>query len=255
MSTSPGSGRPRTPGEPGLDPLVADDRDVTAVQRQQREHVEQPDEDVQRAMISRTSADLVLPGVVCGERTGPVALAAADDAADLAAGRARPVLAEQLGNRAGDARDDVPDRADQPPARGWRRTRPRAPDSGCGPEMPAPIPRKTGRLPIATGERRRVAFGAPPCRSITTPTRLARLHRLDRRGQLVPVAHGPSVEGEDLVPGTQPGRLCRGGVVPPVCRFRWSAAAWEMGTTGRDAPGPVWCRRRRRGCRPPSPGR
>src|SRR5712691_4338699 len=107
------------PGEPGPDPLPDDHRDVPAVQRQQREHVEGADEDVERGDEQQHEADLVLPADVgCHRRAG--GLGRADHAAHLPGGRAAPVLAEQLGQRGGQRRDRL-DRADQDLAE--RRTR------------------------------------------------------------------------------------------------------------------------------------
>src|SRR5208283_619070 len=63
-----GVGTPAQPGEPGSDPLPDDHRDVAAVQRQQREQVEDADEDVERGDEQQHEADLVLPADVGGHR-------------------------------------------------------------------------------------------------------------------------------------------------------------------------------------------
>src|SRR5580704_4239247 len=83
------------PIEPGPDPLDNHHRQVAAVERQQREQVERPDEDVQRGDQVEQHRDLRLPGQRgLDNLTGQVA--DADDAAHLASRGAGPVLVEQV---------------------------------------------------------------------------------------------------------------------------------------------------------------
>src|SRR5580693_9060892 len=90
-----GVGPPAQAREPGPDPLVDHDRDVPAVQRQQREQVERADEDVQRGDDEQDVVHLDLPAHV-GRHHVAGDLARADHAGHLAGRGAGPVLGEQV---------------------------------------------------------------------------------------------------------------------------------------------------------------
>src|SRR5712692_266481 len=90
------------PGQPGPGPLVDDDGEVAAIQRQQREQVEQADEDIERDDDVQHHRELQLPADVEGEGLAGY-LARADDARHLPPGRAGAVLGEQFGDRRGNA--------------------------------------------------------------------------------------------------------------------------------------------------------
>src|SRR5215472_15904661 len=94
------------PRQPGPDPLVDNDRDMPAVQGQQRQQVEQPDEDVHRDYDQQHQGRLGLPADV-GRHHLAGDLADADDAGDLPGRRAGPVLGEQVRDRRRQAADHV----------------------------------------------------------------------------------------------------------------------------------------------------
>src|SRR5215831_4656002 len=97
-----GIGLPAQPGQPGPAPLVDNDGQVPAVQREQREQIEQADEDVQRGDDQQHHGD---PGPPADRRGDHLAgrVRGAHHAGDLAAWGVGPVLGEQVRDRPGQA--------------------------------------------------------------------------------------------------------------------------------------------------------
>src|SRR5215831_6512268 len=95
-----GVGPAPQPGQPGPAPLVDHDGQVPAVQREQREQVEQADEDVQRGDDQHHHRD---PGLPADPRRDHLAghVRGADHAGDLAARAVAAVFGEQVRDRLG----------------------------------------------------------------------------------------------------------------------------------------------------------
>src|SRR6266571_3735968 len=93
------------PGEVRSRPLIENHGNVPAIQRQQRQQVEQANEYVERGDDQDGEGDLLLPADVRTDYlTGRVTCT--DDARHLAAGGARAVAGEQFRYRLGQLRDD-----------------------------------------------------------------------------------------------------------------------------------------------------
>src|SRR5450755_172653 len=89
---------PAEPGQPGPDPLVDHDGEMTAVQREQRQQVEGTDEDIERDNDEQQLRDGELPPAA-GRYHLPGVIGGPDDAADIPGRGLGAVLGEQVWQR------------------------------------------------------------------------------------------------------------------------------------------------------------